>query len=46
MKNLKLFLIILTGVTIMSGTNFVSSQKLKGDGDVTKETRSVSSFEI
>ena len=30
----------------MSGTNFVSAQKLKGDGDVTKETRSVSSFEI
>ena len=30
----------------MSGTNFVSAQKLKGDGDVTKETRSVSSFDI
>ena len=30
----------------MSGTNFVSAQKLKGDGDVTKETRSVASFDI
>ncbi|MBK7157367.1 MAG: DUF2807 domain-containing protein [Ignavibacteria bacterium] len=46
MKNLKLFLIILTGVTIMSGTNFVSAQEIKGNGDVTKETRSVASFDI
>lgn len=30
----------------MSGMNFVSAQKLKGEGDVTKETRSVASFDI
>lgn len=46
MKILKHFLIILTGVTIMSGMNFVTAQEIKGNGEVTKETRSVASFDI
>lgn len=46
MNQIKLFLIILTGVLIMSNPVFLKAQELKGNGDVAKETRSVASFDI
>ncbi len=44
MKNLKLFSIILTGVIIMSTVISSFAQKISGDGNVVKETRSLTSF--
>ncbi|MBL8007316.1 MAG: DUF2807 domain-containing protein, partial [Ignavibacteria bacterium] len=45
MKNLKLFLIILTGVITMSIPDLIFAQKITGDGNVVKEIRSISSFD-
>lgn len=44
MKNLKLFSAILSGVIIMSTVNLSVAQKISGDGNVVKETRSLTPF--
>lgn len=46
MRNLILFLIILTGVLIMTSENYLQAQDLKFNGNDIKETRSVRSFDV
>lgn len=46
MKYSNLFLIILTGLLIMTNVNYLPAQDIKGNGNEIKETRSAGSFDV